>query len=206
MRITRRQLKKLIREAFIADAEGRVRRVGKGWISGERDSSYEHPHADKIMSKATSGLDQETADKLSTLYHGSEDRSRYVEDEMHDKKQSIELATQLAGMESKDADDAHFDIDVALDPRFEDFKYEADLRPYDLGLLKSFLDFLHKKGELLQTDGRKPYWNVYDIGVKFVERYPGQEMPDEFDYEKLGVHVYGGDLLVVGYDPEKFSP
>jgi hypothetical protein len=194
MKISRKNLNKLI-EAFIATADGKVRRIGP-----DHGADYEHPQADKIMGKATGNLPANLRDKLSTMYSSSDD-------DPETKKQAIELAAGLGTISSDEVDSAKFDIDVALDPRFEQFKEEEFYRGgTDLGLMKSFLNHLHKKGELVTTDPKKPYLSVYDIGDMFEKRYPGQLAPDDTVYERLGVDVFDSDFLVVGYDPEKFEP
>ena len=204
MKITRKKLRQLT-ESFIATADGKVRRIGPDY-----GADYEHPHADKIMDKAMSDLPTGVKSRLSTLYDSKADGDLSLDhprDNLETKRQAIELAAGLGAISSDEVDSAKFDIDVALDPRFEQFKEEEFYRGgTDLGLVKSFLNHLHKKGELVTTDPKKPYHSVYDIGDMFEKRYPGQLAPDDTQYEKLGVDVYGGNLLVVGYDPEKFEP
>ena len=203
MRITHRQLKKIIKEAFIASADGKIRRIGK-----DSAEDYQHQYADAIMDRSRSGMDPSIADKLSMIYGpqtGDPDYSK----EQSARKQAIELSAGLGGISDKEADIAKFDIDTALDPRYEDFKYDAHSSPADLGLLKSFLNYLNKKGELVVTDPKKTLNDVYDISDMFIKRYPGQGYPDELDYEKLGAELYDGDFYIVGYDEKigsEYSP
>ena len=194
MKITRKNLNKLI-EAFIATADGKVRHIGK---DGAED--YEHRLADKIMDKGTADLPPDFKSKISTLYDPNSD-------DLESKKQALELTAALGGISGDELDTAIFDIDTAFGEQFEDFKEEEfNKGDIDLGLLKSFLNYLHKKGELIPTEKNKPYLTVYDVQEMFRKRYPGMGgYTDEFNFLNLGVEVYGDDFYIIGYDPMKFN-
>ena len=195
MKITRRNLNKLI-EAFIASADGKLRRVGK-----DVGADYDHRLANKIMDKGIARLEPPYQSKLSTLYNPNS----YDADS---KKQALELTAGLGAISDDELDTANFDIDTTFGEEFEAFKEEEfNKGDIDLGLLKSFLNYLHKKGELIPTEKNKPYLTVYDVQEMFEKRYPGMgTYTDEFNFLNLGVEVYGDDFHIVGYDPEKFAP
>lgn len=196
MKITRKNLSKLI-EAFIASADGKIRSIGKD----DALEDYAHGFANKTMNKAMSNLPPNIKSKLSTLY----DPDGYDEAA---KTQALELAAGLGAITGDELETAKFDIDTALGEEFEVFKDEEFNRgDIDLGLLKSFLNYLYKKGELIPTEKNKPYLTVYDVQEMFEKRYPGMgSYTDEFNFFDLGVEVYGDDFHIVGYDPEKFEP
>ena len=197
MKITRKKLRQLI-EAFIASADGKVRHVGGDPFDG---GDYEHRLADKIMDKGTSGLPPDIKSKISTLYDPNSDN-------LEAKKQALELTAGLGTISDDELDTAKFDMDTAFGEEFEAFKDEEfNKGDIDLGLLKSFLNYLHKKGELVTTEKNKPYLTVYDVQEMFSQRYPGMgTYTDELNFLNLGVEVYGNDFHIVGYDPEKFAP
>ena len=194
MKITRKNLNKLI-EAFIASADGKVRRIGK-----DAGADYEHRIADKTMEKGLSDLPPDFKSKISTLYDPNSD-------DLETKKQALELAAGLGTISEDELDTAKFDIDTAFSEKFEPFKDEEfNKGDIDLGLLKSFLNYLHKKGELVTTQKNKPYLTVYDVQEMFSQRYPGMgTYTDELNFLNLGVEVYGDDFYIIGYDPEEFN-
>ena len=65
MRMTRRQLKKLIREAFIADEYGNTRYIGK-----QGGANFRHQYADDVMVKSDplAFEDPEYAKKTYDMY------------------------------------------------------------------------------------------------------------------------------------------
>jgi hypothetical protein len=194
MKLTRKKLRGLI-EAFIASADGKLRRVGK-----DAEADYEHRLADKIMDKGIADLPANFKSKLSTLYDPNSD-------DLESKKQALELTAGLGAVSDDELETAKFDIDTAFGEEFDAIKDEEFNRgDIDLGLLKSFLNYLHKKGELVTTEKNKPYLTVYDVQEMFAKRYPGMgSYTDEFNFLNLGVEVYGDDFYIVGYDPMKFN-
>ena len=194
MKLKRKELRQLI-EAFIASADGKIRRVGK-----DMGADYEHRIADKLMDKGTANLPAEFKSKISALYNPNSD-------DLESKKQALELTAGLGATSDDELDTAKFDIDTAFGEEFDSFKDEEfNKGDIDLGLLKSFLNYLHKKGELVTTDKNKPYLTVYDVQEMFEKRYPGMgSYTDEFNFLNLGVEVYGDDFKIVGYDPMKFN-
>ena len=196
MKITRKNLNKLI-EAFIASADGKIRHVSGDPFEG---GDYEHRLADKIMDKGIAGLPPDLKSKLSTLYNPNSDN-------LETKKQALELTAGLGTISDDELDTAKFDMDTAFGEEFEPFKDEEfNKGDIDLGLLKSFLNYLHKKGELVTTEKNKPYLTVYDVQEMFAKRYPGMgTYTDEFNFLNLGVEVYGDEFYIIGYDPEKFA-
>ena len=193
MKITRKELRHLI-EAFIAGPEGRVRKLTGNPFSGE---DTEHSLTDDFMQKSLVKInDPQLKSRLDTLYAG----------DLDDKGQAIDLAASLAGASDREADDAHFDADTALNPAFKDIKDDAYQENVDLGLLKSFLNYLHKKGELVPTEKNKPHLTVDKVNEMFAQRYPGVDTyATELDYFKVGIEALGHELFIVGYDPEKFD-
>lgn len=198
MKLTRKELRHLI-EGFIAGPDGRIRRIG---VNAGDD--YEHKISDDFMQRNTRQMDPTIKSKLDTLYTSSDTIDAI---DLGSQKQSIELAASLSGANDEEIKDAKFDLDTALDDKFEPFKDEEfNKGDIDLGLLKSFLNYLHKKGELVTTDKNKPYLTVYDVQEMFEKRYPGMgSYTDEFNFLNLGVEVYGDDFKIVGYDPMKFN-
>ena len=194
MKLTRKELNKLI-EAFIASADGKVRRIGK-----DAGADYEHRLADKMMDKGIADLPPDFKSKISTLYDPNSA-------DLESKMQALELTAGLGTTSDDELDTAKFDIDTAFGEEFDAIKDEEFNRgDIDLGLLKSFLNYLHKKGELVTTEKNKPYLTVYDVQEMFSQRYPGMgTYTDEFNFLNLGVEVYGDDFYIIGYDPEKFN-
>jgi len=191
MKLSRNELRHLV-EGFIADQYGRLRKVGPN-----PGDDYEHRIADEFMSRTTSQMDPSLKRKIDTLYTADPDS----------QGQGIELAGSLTGATDKEVGDAKFDARTAIGEEFDEFKdIEFNKGDIDLGLLKSFLNYLHKKGELVTTEKNKPYLTVYDVQEMFSQRYPGMgTYTDEFNFLNLGVEVYGDDFYIVGYDPEKFN-
>ena len=191
MKLSRKELRQLI-EGFIADQHGRLRKVGPN-VSDD----YEHRIADDFMSRTTSQMDPSLKSKIDTLYTA----------DLDSQGSAIHLAGSLTGANEEAIGDAQFDARTAIDDRFDEFKDEEfNKGDIDLGLLKSFLNYLHKKGELVTTEKNKPYLTVYDVQEMFSQRYPGMgTYTDEFNFLNLGVEVYGDDFYIVGYDPEKFN-
>lgn len=194
MKITKKELNRLI-EAFIASADGKLRRVGK-----DAGADYEHRLADKIMDKGVANLPSDFKSKFSTLYDPNSD-------DIELKKQALELTAGLGTISDDELDTANFDIDTTFGEEFDAIKDEQfNKGDIDLGLLKSFLNYLHKKGELVTTEKNKPYLTVYDVQEMFEKRYPGMgSYTDEFNFLNLGVEVYGDDFYIIGYDPMKFN-
>ncbi len=193
MKITRKELKKLI-EAFISGPTGRIRKLTGNPFSGE---DTEHSLTDDFMQKSLDKInDPQLKSRLDTLYAG----------DLDDKGQAVDLTASLAGASDREADDAHFDLDTSLNPAFDDIKDVAYQENVDLGLLKSFLNYLHKKGELIPTKKNKPHLTVYDVNEMFAQRYPGVDTyATELDYFKVGIEAFGDELFIIGYDPEKFD-
>lgn len=187
MRITRRQLKKLIKEAFIVDPEGNTRYLGLETY-GEHDNDS-HDYADSIMHNVDYG-DEEIQSTVDKMYDYGDAKSR---------KQAVTLASSLGAISRDDETKALFDIDVATNPKFDDIKSRAGR--VDLSLLKSFCDTLYQKGELFNTNPKEPPSDIYDIIEKFKAAFPNEVEPDEDDLMDVGVDVYGGDLYVFGYTP-----
>ena len=203
MKLSRKELRQLI-EVFIAGPEGRVRKLTGNPFSGE---DTEHSLTDDFMQKSLDKInDPQLKSRLDTLYAGNLD----------DKGQAVDLAASLIPPPEEEsdeefdidsaADDAHFDLDTALNPAFDDIKDVAYQENVDLGLLKSFLNYLHKKGELVPTEKNKPHLTVYDVNEMFAQRYPGVDTyATELDYFKVGIEAFGDELFIIGYDPEKFD-
>ena len=187
MRLTRRQLRKLIREAFIVDPKGNTRYLGSEEY-GQYDNDS-HDYADSIMHNVDYG-DDKIQSTIDTLYIYGDNES---------KKQAVTLASSLGAISGDDETKALFDLDVASNPKFDDIKARAGR--VDLTLLKRFCDALYQKGELFSADPKKPPSDIYDIIEKFKAVYPNEPEPDEQDLMDVGVDVYGGDLYVFGYTP-----
>ena len=137
MKLSRKNLRKLI-EAFIAGPDGRVRKLTGDPFTGE---DTEHPYADDFMQKSLDKIDDpELKSMLTTRYEAG----------LSDKAQAVELATSLVPHDEdfdldRAVDDAHFDLDTALNPAFDGIKDVAFQENVDPGLLKTYLSYLYKK-------------------------------------------------------------
>jgi len=182
MKITRKDLKRLI-ETFIAGPDGRLRKLTGDPFTGE---DTEHPHADDFMQKSLGKIDDpEHKSMIDTLYAG----------DLDDKGQAIDLAASLIPPSDEEsdeefdidsaADDAHFDLDTALNPAFDGIKDVAYQENVDPGLMKTYLRYLYKKGEL------KPHFtSIHDIMDGFEEMYPGFGRPTRVDLLRAGINYH----------------
>ena len=182
-----KELRQLI-EAFIAGPDGRVRKLTGDPFSGE---DYEHPHADDFIQQASSQIDEpDIKDNLGNLY---------AEDEIDSKQQAIDLAATLSGASDRKIDDALFDLDTATNPSFERIKDDAYRFGLDRGLLKTFLNYLFRKGELFEES-----MSIYEIQDRFAEMYPGFTGPTRIDLLRAGIDSYN-DGMISKVEPEKFK-
>ena len=188
MKLTRKDLRRLI-EAFIVGPEGpaSTRHLDGDPFAG---TDISHPVADDFMKKSLDKIDDpEYKSMIDDLYAG----------DLDDKGQAIDLAASLGGASDREADDAHFDSDTALNPAFDDIKDIAYRENVDSGLLKTFLSYLHRKGELYEES-----MSIYEIMDRFEKRYPGFGRPTEIDLLRAGVDYYNDGLVGKIY-PEKFK-
>lgn len=187
MKITRRNLKRLI-EAFIAGPDGRVRKLTGDPFAGE---DTEHSHADYFMQKSLDKIDDpEHKSMVSNLYAGS----------LENKSQAIDLAASLTGASDTEADDALFNADTALNPAFDPIKDDAYRHGFDPGLLKTYLNYLHKKKKLKGM-------SFFDIHDGFEKMYPDSAYgPSRFDLQSLGIDFNDDDEVTVkSADAKKFK-
>ena len=194
-KLTRKKLRKLI-EAFIVDPYGNAKYIGK-----KGGANYRHNYADEIMVRSDPFAFQEPeiARKIYDLYDKDDDES---------KIQAIRFADSLGAFDESHPDlelnpeQAELDIKTRKDKAFDAIKASAE-EHVDRVLLKSFMDDLHRKGRLI-PDLESPPIDIYDISDMFVKKYPNETYPDLDDYEAVGgLDIYGGDLIVTGYDPNR---
>jgi len=184
MKLTRKDLKHLI-EAFIVGPEGptSTRHLDGDPFAG---TDISHPIADDFMQKSLGKIDDpEHKSMIDTLYAG----------DLDDKGQAIDLAASLIPPSDEEsdeefdidsaADDAHFDLDTALNPAFDGIKDVAYQENVDPGLMKTYLRYLYKKGEL------KPHFtSIHDIMDGFEEMYPGFGRPTRVDLLRAGINYH----------------
>ena len=179
MKITRKELRHLI-EAFIVGPEGpaSTRHLDGDPFAG---TDVSHPVADDFM--------QKSLDKIDDTEHKSMIDALYARD-LDDKGQAIDLAASLIPSDEefdidRAADDAHFDLDTALNPAFDGIKDVAYQEIVDPGLMKTYLSYLYKKGEI------KPHiTSINDIMDGFEERYPGFGRPTRVDLLRAGINYH----------------
>jgi hypothetical protein len=187
MKITRKNLNKLI-EAFIAGPDGRVRKLTGDPFSGE---DYEHSHADDFIQSVSSQIDEPGVKNMLD--------NIYTEDDIESKQQAIDLAGSLSGASDEDIDDALFDLDTAVNPSFEGIKDDAYRYGLDKGLLKTFLNYLYRKGELYEGS-----MSIGDIQNRFYEMYPRFTGPTRIDLLNVGIDSHRSGM-VSKVEPEKFK-
>lgn len=188
MKLTRKDLRHLI-EAFIVGPEGptSTRHLDGDPFAG---TDVSHPIADDFMQKSLGKInDPKEKSMIDTFYAG----------DLDDKGQAIDLAASLAGASDRETDDAYFDLDTALNPAFDGIKAVAYQENVDSGLLKTFLNYLHRKGELYEES-----MSIYEIMDRFEKRYPGFGRPTKIDLLRVGID-YHNDGLVGKIYPEKFK-
>ena len=193
MKITRKKLEQLV-ETFIASADGKVRRV-----RGD-DRDKKHPAADQILQRAmyiSGKLNQAEIDRIRNTYHyGSRGTP---------KPFAFDMAHDFGAITGKERDDAAYDFDVATNPDFEKVKKRVGPLvgdPVDKGLLKTFLNYLYKKGIL-----RPGYFHHSEITKMFKKMYSheGAGTPGYHDYYSLGMVIDREDGFIDGFDPERFK-
>ena len=195
MKITRKELRKLIQEAIVVDPYGSAR-----VISDDPEKIDKHDFADETMEDLDplALLEPEMARKVYDAYDSKD---------IKDKRQAIEYAAQLGAIPDDKAHEAHLDIQVAKDPAFSQLRYDSvDYHK----LLQSFMDRLDKIGAFVQKSGKKPP-TVYGVGYLFQLKYgrnnPNFKFPDHEDFEKVGADIYsaghgtsGAGFYITGYD------
>ena len=202
IKITRKELRHLIESgAFIAGPDGRLRKLTGDPFTGE---DTEHRIADDFIKKSLDKIvDPREKSMIAALYAG----------DLENKAQAIDLAASLIpppDEESdeepfdadREADDAHFNLNTALDPAFkgpgsiEDVAY---IESFDFGLLKTYLNYLYRKGELVKG------MSIYDIYAGFERIYP----PTGYGVTGVDLRLAGIDFdddeKVKSIDPEKFK-
>jgi len=195
MKLTRKELRYLI-ETFIAGPEGRLRKLtGNIFLSEEDDK---HPLADYFMQKALDKIDDPKDKRMvATLYAGSVVNKHYA----------IDLAASLIPESDEEfdrdsaAEDAHFDLDTALNPVFKVPKRNAYYHNgFDTGLLKTYLFYLHRKKKLKGM-------SFSDIHDGFLKKYPDSAYgPSRFDLQSLGIDFNDDEEVTVkSVDPKKFK-
>ena len=182
MQLTRKELRQLI-EAFIAGPDGRLRKLTGDPFTGE-DS--EHRIADDFIKKSLDKIaDPREKSMIDTLYAGN----------LYNKGQAIDLAASLIPPPDEESDedfdldsaldDIHFELDTALNPAFKRIKDVASKETVDPGLMKTYLSYLYKKGEI------KPHiTSINDIMDGFEERYPGFGRPTRIDLLRAGINYH----------------
>ena len=192
MKIKRKDLKRLI-EAFIVDQYGNTKHIGKK--GGKHDK---HLFADEVMVKSDPYAFQEPEFAKKTY-------DMYDMNDLESKRQALDIAAAMGAISGRDAEQAQFDINIASDSAFDVIKRASE--EVDRTLLKSFVDDLHRKGELFDPNPGAPLTDIYDISDKFVKRYPDETYPDIEDYEAIGgLNIYDGSFVITDYDPNEPPP
>ena len=194
MKISKKQLRKLIKEAFIVGPEGpESTRHLSGKLTSELGTDTHHDVADDFMTRCLNQInDPEMKNMLINFYEGEDA-------DLASKSQAVDLAAGLVGASDKETEAALFDLDTALNPSFDDIKNDAFRVRVDEGLLKTFLNYLYKKGELYTES-----MSIYDIMDSFEKMYPGFEGPSQIDLIRAGIDFYV-DGFIEKINPEKFK-